>query len=99
MGHREWTPGTVLKNPDTLCSYVFKTSAGRELKRYRIHLRPDQNPNKSPEICHKQIITERPDDTNETEGEKVDGTQQPKQTESPAKLTVPKNFIKWCLNS
>ncbi|GBO17631.1 hypothetical protein AVEN_239094-1 [Araneus ventricosus] len=86
MGHNDWTRGTVLKKLDTPRSYLVKTSSGSELIRNRIHLRPDQNPNNRPEIC-KHMTAERLDDTNETEGEKVESTQQ--QTESPAKLTAP----------
>ncbi|GBM50173.1 hypothetical protein AVEN_50067-1 [Araneus ventricosus] len=92
MGHRDWTPGTVLKKLDTPSSYLVKTSEGSERRRNRIHLRPDQNPSNSPEICHKQITTERPDDMNEIDGEKVECTQQQKQTESPAKRTVPETL-------
>ncbi|GBM36497.1 hypothetical protein AVEN_249686-1 [Araneus ventricosus] len=87
MGHRDWTHGTVLKKPDTPRSYLVTTSAGSVLRRNRIHLRPDQNPNNSSEICRKQMTAESPDDTNETEEKKVESKQQ--QTESPAKLTVP----------
>ncbi|GBM38303.1 hypothetical protein AVEN_17742-1 [Araneus ventricosus] len=92
MGHRDWTPGTVLKKLGTPRSYLIKTCEGSGLRRNRTRLRPDQNPNNNPEICHKQITTESPDDMNEIDGETVEYTQQQKQTESPAERTIPETL-------
>ncbi|GBN71552.1 hypothetical protein AVEN_275630-1 [Araneus ventricosus] len=92
MSRRDWALGTILKKLDAPRSYLFKVSAVSELRRNRIHLRPDQNPNNRQEICRKQITAERPDDTNETVGKKVESTQQ--QTESLAELTVPEILSK-----
>ncbi|GBL72886.1 Uncharacterized protein K02A2.6 [Araneus ventricosus] len=52
MGHRDWTSGSVLKKLDTPRSYLVKTFEGSELRRNRIHLRPDKNRNNSPENCN-----------------------------------------------
>lgn len=43
MGHRDWIPGTVLRSDVTPRSYIVKTPSGAELRRNRIHLRPDRS--------------------------------------------------------
>lgn len=41
-GHRNWVPGTVIRKHETPRSYVVKTENGTELRRNRVHLRPDR---------------------------------------------------------
>lgn len=75
MGHRDWTPGTVVQKLDTPRSYIVKTANGSELRRNRIHIRPNHTSN-SPET--EQMTPKASEDGDEETN---------KQTESPRKQT------------
>jgi hypothetical protein len=81
MGHRDWTPGTVVKKLETPRSYLVKTANGSELRRNRVHLRPNQTTS-SPETIDTQMTPKPSNDEGDKEIEN-------KQTESSLKQTVP----------
>lgn len=90
IGHRDWTPGTVLKKLDTPRSYLVKTTNGSELRRNRVHLRPDGKPSSynSPETC----IPPKTTVISEDEGERRLELESKQNKHPPTKQTVPETL-------